>query len=93
LEKFLTKEALKLSKNKSDHTTVVVVDVWNHTDFMCKNYILNELDNTFYDVYCQIKSEKALWEALDKNYKAEDAGVKKFIVTKFIDLKWLIQGL
>jgi len=83
----LNKEALKSSENKSDPTTVVVVDTWNHTDFMCKNYILNELDNIVYDVYSQIKSEKALWETLDKNYKVEDADVKKFIVIKFLDFK------
>jgi hypothetical protein len=36
---------------------MAVVDSWNHTDFICKNYILNVLDNTLYDVYNSIKSE------------------------------------
>jgi hypothetical protein len=37
---------------------------------------------------CIVKSRvKALWEALDKNYKVEDADVKKFIVIKFLDFK------
>lgn len=30
------------------------MDAWNYTDFMCKNYILNVLDNTLYDVYSSI---------------------------------------
>jgi hypothetical protein len=49
LEKFLTKKAPKSSENEFDPTTI--------TDFICKNYILNGLDNTLYDVYNSIKSE------------------------------------
>jgi hypothetical protein len=54
---------------------------------MCKNYNVNELDNTLYDLYNLINSAKAPWEALDKNYKAEDVGINTFIVSKFIDFK------
>jgi uncharacterized protein len=57
LEKFLTKKAPKSSENEFDPTAMAVVDAWNHTDFICKNYILNGLDNTLYDVYNSIKSE------------------------------------
>ena len=70
---------------------MVVVDAWNHTNFMFKNYILNELDNMIYDVYSSIKSVKVLQEALDKKYKAEDASVKKLIVDRFQISRWLIQ--
>jgi hypothetical protein len=57
LEKFLTKKAPKSSENEFDPSTMAVVDAWNHTDFICMNYILNGLDNTLYDVYNSIKSE------------------------------------
>jgi len=57
LEKFLTKKAPKSSENEFDPSTMAVVDAWNHTDFICKNHILNGLDNTLYDVYNSIKSE------------------------------------
>ena len=30
---------------------------------------------------------KELWDSLDKKYKTEDAGLKKFIVCKFMDFK------
>ncbi|KAL0336224.1 UNVERIFIED_CONTAM: hypothetical protein Sradi_4834300 [Sesamum radiatum] len=30
---------------------------------------------------------RALWESLKKKYKTEDAGLKKFIVGKFLDFK------
>jgi len=87
LKKFLTEEAPNSLENESDPITVVVVDAWNHTNFMFKNYTLNKLDNTSYDVYSSIKIIKVLWEALDKKYKAKDTDMKKFIVGKFLDLK------
>ncbi|KAK3035211.1 hypothetical protein RJ639_034599 [Escallonia herrerae] len=30
---------------------------------------------------------KALWESLERKYKTEDAGSKKFVVSKFLDFK------
>lgn len=87
LAKFLTEDEPKLSETEDDTTTVAAVDAWKHSDFVCKNYILNGLDNNLYDVYRSINSAKALWEALDRKYKAEDAGLKKFIVGKFLDFK------
>ncbi|XP_068312433.1 uncharacterized protein [Pyrus communis] len=51
------------------------------------NYILNALDNALYNVYSPIKSAKALWNSLDKKYKIEDAGIKKFVVGRFLDYK------
>ncbi|KZV24914.1 hypothetical protein F511_21612 [Dorcoceras hygrometricum] len=32
---------------------------------------------------------KELWESLDRKYKTEDAGAKKFLVGRFLDLKML----
>lgn len=54
---------------------------------MCKNYILNVLDNTQYDVYSSIKSTKALWKVVNKKFKVEVAIMKKFIIDKFLDFK------
>ena len=50
----------KSLENEFHPTILMVGNAWNHTDFMSKNYILNRLDNTLYDVYSLIKSEKAL---------------------------------
>ncbi|CAL9024439.1 unnamed protein product, partial [Prunus brigantina] len=66
---------------------MAAADAWYHSDFLCKNYILNGLDNTLYNVYRPIKTTKALWESLDKKYKTEDAGLKKFVVGRFLDFK------
>ena len=40
-----------------------------------------------YNVYSQVKTTKELWESLEKKYKTEDAGMKKFIVGRFLDYK------
>ena len=50
---------------------------------------MNDLDNTLYNVYCAFNTARELWESLDKKYKTEDTGLKKFVVGKFLDYKML----
>ena len=68
---------------------VAAVEAWKHADFLCRNYLLNGLDNTLYNVYCAFNTARELWESLDKKYKTEDAGLKKFVMGKFLDYKML----
>ncbi|KAK3029974.1 hypothetical protein RJ639_038779 [Escallonia herrerae] len=63
------------------------MDAWKHSDFLCKNYILNGLDNALYNVYSPMVNAKALWESWERKYKTEDASSKKFVVGKFLDFK------
>ncbi|KAK3026523.1 hypothetical protein RJ639_041820 [Escallonia herrerae] len=74
LARFLQEDALDLGDNP-DRQTVAV------------NYILNGLDNVLYNVDSPMLNAKALWESLEKKYKMEDAGSKKFVVGKFLDFK------
>ncbi|KAK3029035.1 hypothetical protein RJ639_040087 [Escallonia herrerae] len=71
----------------SELHVLAAVDAWKHSDFLCKNYILNGLDNALYNVYSPMVNVKALWESLERKYKTEDAGSKKFVVGKFLDFK------
>ena len=87
LAKFLREDAPVCSENEADCQIVAAVDAWEHSDFLCKNYILNGLDNTLYNVYNPIKTARELWESLDRKYKTEDAGMKKFVVGRFLDYK------
>jgi hypothetical protein len=57
---------------------------WTDSDFLCHNYILNSLDQVLYKFYSPFTTSKVLWDALDKKYKTEDAGLKKFVVEKFM---------
>ena len=87
LAKFLREGAPVCSENEADRQVVAAVDAWKHSDFLYKNYILNGLDNTLYNVYSPIKTATELWESLDRKYKMEDAGMKKFVVGRFLDYK------
>ena len=46
-----------------------------------------DLDYTLYNVYNPIKTTRELWESLGKKYKTKDAGMKKFIMGRFLDYK------
>ncbi|XP_075480615.1 uncharacterized protein LOC142521272 [Primulina tabacum] len=89
LAKFLKEDPPTVDEGEQDTQKRTAVDAWNHSDFLCKNYILNGLDNALYNVYCQVKTAKELWESLDKKYRSEDAGLKKFIVGRFLDFKMI----
>ena len=60
LAKFLREDDPVCSENEADRQVVVAVDAWKHSDFLCKNYILNGLDNTLYNVYSPIKTVREL---------------------------------
>ncbi|KAK3027606.1 hypothetical protein RJ639_042282 [Escallonia herrerae] len=63
---------------------------WEEDDTYCKGYILGGLSDTLYDVY-EIKyvnnTAKELWDDLDIKYKTEDAGNKKFLISKLFDFR------
>ena len=86
---FLQEDAPALKEDETDRQVVAAVEAWKHADFLCRNYLLNGLDNTLYNVYCAFNTARELWESLDKKYKTEDAGLKKFVVGKFLDYKML----
>lgn len=87
LARFLTETAPILNEGEGDIQMISVVDAWKHSDFLNRNYILNSLADSLYIVYSSMKTAKELWESLDRKYKTEDAGAKKFIVGRFLDYK------
>ncbi|XP_050369196.1 uncharacterized protein LOC126787335 [Argentina anserina] len=88
LAQVITSEAPELpAKGDIPDATMKAVEAWEHNEFMCKNYILNALDDSLYDVYSTFKTAKELWDSLDKKYKSEVASAKKFIVGKFLNCK------
>ncbi|GFS40360.1 hypothetical protein Acr_00g0068100 [Actinidia rufa] len=68
-------DAPVVSKGKTNREVITARDAWRHADFLCRNYVLNGLDNTLYNVYCANTTAKELWKSLEKKYKTEDAGV------------------
>ncbi|PKI41844.1 hypothetical protein CRG98_037768 [Punica granatum] len=89
LTRFLTENAPTLSVGESDVQALSAVDAWKHSDYLCRNYIMNNLHDSLYSVYQGFMIAKELWESLDRKYKLEDAGAKKFLVGRFLDFKMM----
>ncbi|XP_075475729.1 uncharacterized protein LOC142510485 [Primulina tabacum] len=60
------KDAQKLKEGEGDVEYVSAVEAWNHSDFLCRNYVLNGLADSLYNVFCEKKTAKELWESLDR---------------------------
>ena len=86
LTRFLTEEAPKLKEDERDIQVISVVDAWN-SNFLCRNYVMNVLTDSLYNVYIDKKTTKELWESLDRKYKTKDTRAKKFVVGRFLDYK------
>ncbi|KAL2465577.1 zinc knuckle (CCHC-type) family protein [Abeliophyllum distichum] len=89
LARFLTEDPPSVQQGENNRASVIALDTWKHSDFLCKNYVLNGLNDSLYGVYSIMKSAKELWDSLEKKYKTEDAGTKKFLVGKFLDYKMI----
>ncbi|KZV35478.1 hypothetical protein F511_35865 [Dorcoceras hygrometricum] len=87
MSRYLIEEPSVVTESDNDTQRRTAVDVWNHNDLLCHNYILKSLDDVLYCVYSSDKTAKELWNSLENKYKTEYAGVKKFFVGKFLDYK------
>ncbi|KAJ0020995.1 hypothetical protein Pint_31938 [Pistacia integerrima] len=89
LARFLTEDALTLKEDEHDVQVVNVVDAWKHFEFLCRNYVMNCLIDSLYNVYASKKMAKELWRSLGRKYKTENAKSKKFVVGRFLDYKMM----
>ncbi|XP_075080166.1 uncharacterized protein LOC142165529 [Nicotiana tabacum] len=87
LQCFINDDIPVLGEETPENERFVVTEAWKHSDFLCKNYILSCLEDYLYNVYSIMKTSRELWNALEKKYKTEDAGLKKFVTAKFLDFK------
>ncbi|XP_075076714.1 uncharacterized protein LOC142163339 [Nicotiana tabacum] len=86
-EKLENEDVPVLGEETPENERFVVTEAWKHSDFLCKNYILSCLEDGLYNVYSIMKTSRELWNALEKKYKTEDVGLKKFVTAKFLDFK------
>ena len=77
LDKFIQEDKPLVPYGIDDVHTLASDDIWVHSDFVCKGYILGRLIDPLYRVYCEIPTAKELWRSLDKKYIGEDAGCQK----------------
>lgn len=85
LSRFIKEEVPVITA--SNQRTRIVADAWNNSDYLCRNYVLNCLDDSLYDMYSLKRTSKELWDSLDHNYRIEYAGAKICIVGRFLDYK------
>ncbi|KAD2393513.1 hypothetical protein E3N88_40490 [Mikania micrantha] len=85
LARFLTESPPAITDG--DVQSISALEAWKHSEYLCRNYVLNGLVDALYNVHCKITTAKELWESLDKKYRTEDAGTKKFVVARFLDYK------
>lgn len=69
-----------------DEQGLILEDIsdWKNAEFKCRNFILNGLSDELYDYYLQSPTAKSIWEALQKKYDTEEAGSKKFAVSRYL---------
>ena len=60
LVRFLTEDAPQLKEGDNDIQVVSAVDAWKHSDFLCRNYVMNGLTDSLYNVYSTKKTAKEL---------------------------------
>ncbi|KAF3654693.1 putative phosphoserine aminotransferase, chloroplastic-like [Capsicum annuum] len=87
LQRFTTEDAPEVPEGALDNEHFMNVESWKHSNFLCRNYILSGLQDDLYNAHSGTMTSKELWRALEKKYKTEDAGIKKFFVARFFDFK------
>nr|GFA18207.1 hypothetical protein [Tanacetum cinerariifolium] len=60
---------------------------WNHNKYNCRNYILNALNDSMYDIYSTFETAREIWKSLEKKYTTQVASSNKFVVGKFLNFK------
>ena len=51
LVRFLTEDASQLKEDEHDIQVISAIEAWKHSNFLCRNYVLNGLTDTLYNVY------------------------------------------
>jgi len=67
--------------------TNIEILLWQENDYLCKNIILNGLSDNLYDLYLIHETAKNVWDALQNKYNTEEAGSKKFVVSRYLNYK------
>ncbi|KAL6552841.1 hypothetical protein OROHE_008205 [Orobanche hederae] len=58
LSRFLKEDAPKYDED-SDQQTLMAIDAWKTSDYLCRNYVMNGLADSLYNVYGTAKAAKA----------------------------------
>ena len=57
---FLTEDSPKLKEDEHDIQVISAMVAWKHFDFLCRNNVMNALNDSLYNVYSDKKTTKEL---------------------------------
>ena len=69
LANIVKEDVSKPDKEPHSKESLMTIEAWTQSDFLCRNYILNCLENNLYDTYSSYKTTKEVWRCLRKNIK------------------------
>ncbi|CAH9094480.1 unnamed protein product, partial [Cuscuta epithymum] len=52
-----------------------------------RGHLLNHMINNLFDLFVSYKSAKTIWDSLEKKYGADDAGKRKYVVSRWLAFK------
>ena len=55
----------------------------NKLDKQVRHAISSTISNKFFDIYCQFKVAKEIWDAINKKYSLKNAGTQKYAIGNF----------
>ncbi|CAM8926303.1 unnamed protein product [Rhodiola kirilowii] len=85
--RYLTEVTPRVAENETDNQVLMAYNAWKDAEYLCRNYVLNGLNDVLYKVYCTKTSAKELWESLDRKYRNENAGSRKYTVGRFLEFQ------
>ena len=56
LQRFIDENGPDMLDETLPEERFLVIEVWTHSDFLCKNYILSDLQDDLYSVYNNVKT-------------------------------------
>ena len=56
---------------------------WEMGNKQVRHVILSTISNELFDIYCQFKVAKEIWDTMNKKYILKDAGTQKYAIGNF----------
>ncbi|CAM8973000.1 unnamed protein product [Rhodiola kirilowii] len=85
--RYLSEDTPRVAENEFDNRVLMAYNAWKDAENLYRNYVLNNLNDVLYKMYYTKSSAKELWESLDRKYRTENAGSKKYIVGRFLEFQ------
>lgn len=69
-----------------------MLQTWETGNKQVRHAILSIISNELFDIYCQLKVAKEIWDAINKKYILEDAGTQKYAIGNFRNFQMTKDG-